>query len=119
VKTGHYGVPPTSPVVSTQARRMAHQGRTFGSGLFSRTKPRVAASQVVIKAGDEFAVAVEEPRWDHLTARTDQLFLGLAPTRMGHFRVDVGPEAILLVLQLLPVGHRALIGERKTHNLFD
>ena len=60
--------------------------------------------------GDEFAVAVIDLRRNRLFG-ADQSLGGLAPTRMRHFRVNIGPEAIFVAGDLFPEADGARVGE--------
>src|SRR5882724_1170534 len=65
---------------------------------------------VGVQAGHELAVAVVEQGGDALLA-AQRLFGRLAPARMRHLRVHVGPEAVFARLQLLPERNRPLVAE--------
>src|ERR1044072_2060519 len=65
---------------------------------------------VGVEPGHELAVAVVEQGRDALVA-AQRLLRRLAPARMRHLRVHVGPEAVLARLQLLPERGRPLVAE--------
>src|SRR5436305_13156145 len=71
--------------------------------------------ETLVEARDIFAVAVEQQRRPPL-AGADQLFARLAPARMRHLRIDVGPETVLRRLQVFPIALRPLVGERHAHD---
>src|SRR6516164_8242832 len=66
--------------------------------------------QVLVERGDIFAIAVEEERRHPLVAAEHPL-IGLAPARMRHGRVHIGPEAVLGGLDRLPEIVGLLVGE--------
>src|SRR6058998_2778970 len=76
------------------------------------------AVQPFVEIGDEFRVAVEQQRRAVL-ADPDQLLARLAPARMWHLGIDVGPEPVFGGLQRLPKALRPLIGEAQAHDRLD
>src|SRR6476661_5991655 len=82
------------------------------------SRPEAFAVQTFVQIGDVLVVTVEQERRPPL-AGADDLFARLAPARMRHLRIDVGPEAILRRLQCLPHALRTLVGETETHDRLD
>ena len=78
------------------------QGATLAL-LRARGRPRSHVErlflQPLVEPGDLFAVAVEEQGRPVLASRQEGL-AGLAPARMRHVRIDVGPEAVLVGAEL-------------------
>src|SRR6516162_4739386 len=74
--------------------------------------------QPVIEVGHKVAVAVPF-KGRHTLVSAEHPLGGLAPARMGNFRVDVRPEAVLAPLHGFPEGHRALFGKREVNDRFD
>src|SRR6516162_4999349 len=76
------------------------------------------AGEPVVEVLHELGIAVEEPCWN--TGIGSQHTLSrLAPSGVGHVRIDVGPKAILAWLNPIPERARARIGEAQTHDRFD
>src|SRR6185437_3353758 len=72
------------------------------SGARRKTsRPQPFLLQILVNVGDLLAIAVVNQRRPAL-AGADDLFAGLAPARMRHRRVDVGPEAVFRRLQSFP-----------------
>src|SRR5689334_667919 len=76
------------------------------------------AVETLVEIGDKFAVAVEHQSRAAF-ASADQFFARLAPARMRHLGIDVGPEAVLGGLQLLPHALWPLVDEGKLHDRLD
>src|ERR1700731_4264773 len=72
------------------------------------SRPQPLALQALVQAGDLFTVAVVDQRRAAL-AGADDFLARLAPARMRHGRIDVGPEAVFGRLQRLPHADRALV----------
>src|SRR6476659_8419629 len=82
------------------------------------SRPETFVFQTFVEARDVVAIAVEKERGTPFASTDD--FLGcLAPARMRHFRIDVGPEAVFGRLQRLPQTLRACVGKCKTHDRLD
>ena len=71
-----------------------------------------------VEMGHELAIAVIE-QGRHLPAGAELALGRLAPARVVDFRVDVGPEAVLAVADLLPEADRALVGEGEAGDRLD
>src|SRR5215510_2110019 len=84
----------------------------------SRPQP-LGLLQVLVQVGDVVAVAVEQQGRPALAATADQLFAGLAPARMRHLGIDVGPEAVLGRLEFLPKALGPLVREDESPDRFD
>src|ERR1019366_8130342 len=80
--------------------------------------PQPLALQPLVDVGDAVAVAVEDQRRPVL-AGADHFLARLAPARMRHCRIDVGPEAVFRRLQRLPITLRPLLGEAEAHDRLD
>src|SRR5262249_57215394 len=74
--------------------------------------------QILIKISDELAIAVEQLR-RHPLLCPEYALGGLAPARMRHLRIDIGPEAVLRRLERFPEAHRPLVGEGELYDRFD
>src|SRR5690606_32598759 len=59
---------------------------------------QLLALHVLVEVGNIFAVAVEELRRDHVIGADDPL-ARLAPARMRHLRVHIGPEPVFAGLE--------------------
>ena len=57
--------------------------------------------QVLVETGDIFAVAVEQ-QGRHALVAAQHALRCLAPARMGHLRIHIGPEAVFGSLDRLP-----------------
>src|SRR5260370_20829178 len=91
-------------------------GPTGPAFFISRpSRVQALAVQPLVEIGDIFGVAVEQQRGSAL-AEPDQLLARLAPARMRHLGVDVGPEAVFGRLQRLPKALRPLIREAEAHH---
>src|ERR1043166_8235499 len=77
---------------------------------FSASRPQALAVEPLVEIRDVFPVAVEQQRRPAL-AEPDQLLGRLAPARMRHLGIDVGPEAVFGRLQGFPKTLRPLVGE--------
>src|SRR4029077_12865299 len=84
----------------------------------SASRPEAFVVHAVVKAGDIVAVTIEKKRRSPLPS-PDNLLARLAPARMRHLRIDIGPEAILCRLQRFPHAPRTLISEAEGHNRLD
>src|SRR5208282_5921366 len=73
--------------------------------------------EIVVEMGDEFAVAVPDLR--RHAAVAEHALGRLAPARMRHGGIDVGPEAVLARFQILPERFRALVGEAELDDRLD
>src|SRR5260370_21034609 len=83
-----------------------------------RSGEEALLSEALVQVGDELAVAVPDQRRDALVGAEHALG-GLAPARMRHLGVHVGPEAVFAGLQRFPIGFRTLVGEFEMHDRFD
>src|SRR5438093_282377 len=107
--------------MNTDSRYVPH--RVHGSRVPSlRSGPGMTVSRVqalavepLVETSDMFGVAVEQQRRAAL-AEPDELLGSLAPARMRHLGVDVGPEPVFGRLQGLPKTLRPLIGEAEAHD---
>src|SRR5690349_20517374 len=84
--------------------------------IFSRQQ--APALEPLVDAGDVVGVAVEQERRAAL-AGADVLLARLAPARMRHLRIDVGPEAVLGALQRFPETLWPLVGEAEARDRLD
>src|ERR671918_1856145 len=84
----------------------------------ARSSEKPLPIQPPIQGGDVVAVAVEQLR-GHAFVTAEHAFGRLAPARVRHLGVDVGPEAILRWLDRLPESHRPLIGKGEAAHGFD
>src|SRR5579885_29522 len=82
------------------------------------SRPQPLAVQALVDAGNELAVAVEQQRFAPL-AGADDLFGRLAPARLRHRRIDVGPEAVFGGLQHFPHALRPLLDEGELDDRLD
>src|ERR1700730_4250352 len=74
--------------------------------------PQPFLLETLVHVGDELGVAVEQQRRPPLPDGPADRGLGrLAPARMRHLRVDVGPETVFRGLQRLPIGLGPLVRE--------
>src|SRR5215467_724085 len=89
-----------------------------GTAAGRRSRPETFAVQAFVEVGDVLAVTVEQERRPSL-AGADDLFTRLAPARMRHLRIHIGPEAIFRRLQCFPHSLRTLVGETETHDRLD
>src|SRR6185295_10839897 len=83
-----------------------------------RSRPKAFAVQTLVEIGDVFAVTVVQERRPALAGAND-FFARLAPARMRHLRIDVGPEAIFRWLQRFPHAPWTLVGEIETYDRLD
>src|SRR5579872_3657501 len=92
-------------MLDMQASGVCPAGRPYmviGNADIARdSRPQPLFFHSLIEVGDELAITVEDQRRAAL-AGPDQLFGRLAPARVRHGRIDVGPEAVFGGLQLLP-----------------
>ena len=114
------GIATTAEGVETEAQlaQLRSEGCTEVQGYLFTTPtqtnlPQPLVLEALVEVGDVFAVAVEQQRRPPL-AGADHLLGRLAPARMRHLRIDVGPEAVFGRLQRLPVALRPLVGEGET-----
>src|SRR5262245_39454952 len=63
--------------------------------------------KILVEIGHELGIAVEQ-LGRHAVAGAEHSLAGLAPARMWHARIHVGPEAVLRGLQRFPEAHRSL-----------
>src|SRR5689334_22893922 len=85
---------------------------------YASSRPQALAFEPFVDSGDVVGVAVEQERRAAL-AGADVLLARLAPARMRHLRIDVGPEAVLAALQRFPEALRPLVGEAEAGDRFD
>src|SRR5919206_1184500 len=76
------------------------------------------AFEALVEIRDLGRIAVEELRRAAF-ARAEHLLVGLAPARMRHLRVHIGPEAVFLRLDLLPKTLRARLDEAEADDRLD
>src|SRR5260370_42515975 len=86
------------------------------AGMAQKGRPGAASGEealffeALVQVGDELAVAVKQQGRAALVGAEDA-FGCLAPARMRHLGVNVGPEPVFARLQGFPIGFRALVGE--------
>src|SRR6185437_2860550 len=85
------------------------------SAAIARSGPQPLLLQALVEAGDVIAVTVEQQR-RFMLAGADHFLGCLAPARMRHGRIDIGPKAVFGRLQRLPHALRPFVGEGKTHD---
>src|SRR5262249_16926363 len=117
LKAGLLGGHGNAPELDPRPGYNTLAGRRGTAGV-RRSRPEAFAVQTLVEIGEVLAVAVEQERRPPL-AGADDLFTRLAPARMRHLRIDVGPEAIFRRLQCFPHALRALVGETETHDRLD
>src|SRR6185436_2272464 len=84
----------------------------------SVSHPQLFLLQSTVETRNIFAIAVEQQRRPALLG--GDVFLGrLAPARMRHLRIDVGPEAVLGRLQRFPETLRPLVAEAEMVDRLD
>src|SRR5262245_30344034 len=96
-----------SPELLPQALSAVRFSGPARQGKGGRLHEELFRFAIGVKPGHELAVAVVELGRDAI-ALAERLLGRLAPPRMRHLRVDVGPEAVLAALQLLPERDRPL-----------
>src|SRR5690349_4503582 len=94
---------------STRGGRLRTVGATCQAGR-SPLHEELFRLAALVEAGHELAVAVVE-LGGHALAAAQRLLGRLAPARMRHLGIHVGPEAVLVVGQPLPERDRPLLGE--------
>src|SRR5271170_3530669 len=91
-----------------RGRSSSRIGRHGRRGAVPDLRPEPLALEVLVEVGDVFGIAVEQ-LGRHPLVGAEHALGRLAPARMRHLRIDVGPEAVLAGLQLFPVADRALL----------
>src|SRR6185312_3391856 len=109
---------PRKPKSITAPPRRRSRLRALEPAGGAESGPEALAFEPLVEIGDVFAVSVEDQRRPPL-AGADHLLARLAPARMRHRRIDVGPEAVFGGLQRLPQADRPLLHEREAHDRLD